>query len=86
MSDAVSMKTKYYDWANEMLARSPFDAKTNHLLSLVAALVRGDQGAVSYFYLSARAAGASDAELTAATDIAVATTGLNMYALPPKVE
>lgn len=86
MSEPVAMKKKFYDLTNEMLAQSPFDAKTNHLLSLVAALVRGDQGAVSYFYFSARAAGASPAELEAATDIAVATTGLNLYALAPKVE
>ncbi len=86
MSETGSMKQKYYDWTNAMLAQSPFDVKTNHLLSLVAALVRGDQGAVSYFYFSAKAAGASEAELAAATDIAVATAGLNIYSLPPKVD
>ena len=82
----VDLKRKFYDLAAEMLAQSPFDTKTTHLMSLVAALVRGDQGAVSYYYFSARAAGASRAELAGATDIAVATTGLNLYALPPKVE
>jgi alkylhydroperoxidase/carboxymuconolactone decarboxylase family protein YurZ len=86
VSDASPMKKQFYDWTNEMLARSPFDVKTNHLLSLVAALVRGDQGAVSYFYFSARAAGASEAALGAAVDIAVATTGLHLYALPPKAD
>ena len=79
-------KTKFYDWANAMLTHSPFDAKTNHLLAMVASLVQGNQGAVSYFYLRAKAAGASPAELEAATDIAVATTGLNLYSVPPKVE
>jgi alkylhydroperoxidase/carboxymuconolactone decarboxylase family protein YurZ len=86
MSDGGSMKKKYYDWTNEMLAQSPFDVKTQHLLSLVAALARADQGAVSYFYFAAKAAGASEAELAAATDIVVATIGLNIYSLPPKVE
>ncbi len=82
----VEMKKKFYDLAAEMLAQSPFDTKTRHLMSLVAALVRGDQGAVSYYYFSAQAAGASPAELAGAADIAVATTGLTLYALPPKVE
>ena len=80
------MKQKYYEWTNAMLAQSPFDVKTHHLLSLVASLVRGDQGAVSFFYFSAKAAGASEAELAAATDIAVATTGLNIYSMPPKAD
>jgi alkylhydroperoxidase/carboxymuconolactone decarboxylase family protein YurZ len=82
----VDTKKQFFDLAAQMLAQAPFDAKTKHLMSLVAALVRGDQGAVSYYYFSARAAGASPAELAGATDIAVATTGLNLYALPPKVE
>jgi alkylhydroperoxidase/carboxymuconolactone decarboxylase family protein YurZ len=86
VSDPLAMKKKYYDWANEMLAQSPFDVKTNHLMSLVAALTLGNQGAVSYFYFSAKTAGASEAELAAATDIAVAASGLNLYALLPKVE
>jgi alkylhydroperoxidase/carboxymuconolactone decarboxylase family protein YurZ len=86
VSDTIAMKSKFYDWTNEMLVHSPFDAKTTHLMSLVAALARGDQGSVSYFYFRARAAGAGEAELAAAADIAVATTGLNIYALPPKVE
>ncbi|HLF29001.1 MAG TPA: carboxymuconolactone decarboxylase family protein [Anaerolineae bacterium] len=86
MSDSLAMKKKFYDWANAMLAQSPFDVKTNHLMSMVAALARGDQGAVSYFYFSAKAAGASEAELAAATDIATAATGLSLYALLPKGE
>ena len=84
MSDPLATKRKFYDWANELLAQSPFDMKTNHLMSLVAALALGNQGAVSYFYFSAKTAGASEAELAAAIDIAVAATGLNLYALPPK--
>jgi alkylhydroperoxidase/carboxymuconolactone decarboxylase family protein YurZ len=67
VSDSVAMKNKFYDWTNEMLVHSPFDAKTNHLMSLVAALARGDQGSVSYFYFRAKSAGASEAELAAAT-------------------
>ena len=86
MSDPLVMKKKFYDWANEILTQSPFDVKTNHLMSLVAALVHGDQGAVSYFYFSAKTAGASEAELAAAADIAIAATGLSLYALPPKGE
>lgn len=86
MSDPLATKKKFYDWANAMLAQSPFDLKTNHLMSLVAALALGNQGGVSYFYFSAKAAGASEAELAAAIDIAVAASGLNLYALPPKEE
>lgn len=82
----IEMKKKFYDLAAEMLDQSPFDTKTRHLMSLVAALVRGDQGAVSYYFFSAKAAGASPAELAGATDIAVATTGLSLYSVPPRVE
>lgn len=84
MTAGSELKRKYYEWSNEVLSSSPFDAKTTHLLSMVAALALGDEGAVSYFYFSAKKAGASDAELAAATDIATATLGLNLYALTPK--
>jgi alkylhydroperoxidase/carboxymuconolactone decarboxylase family protein YurZ len=86
VTDPLATKNKFYAWANDLLAQSPFDVKTNHLLSLVAALALGNEGAVSYYYFAAKAAGASEAELAAATDIAVAASGLNLYALPPKVE
>jgi alkylhydroperoxidase/carboxymuconolactone decarboxylase family protein YurZ len=78
------MKSKFYEWTNEVFAKSPFDLKTNNLMSLVAALIIGNDGAVSYFYFSAKKAGATAAELAAATDIAIATTGLNLYTLLPK--
>ena len=84
MAEPLAMKKKFYDCANEMLAQSPFDVKTHHLMPMVAALALGNQGVVSYFYFSAKAAGASAAELATATDLAVAATGLNLYALPPK--
>jgi len=84
MGESLALKAKYYEWVNDVLAQSPFDPKTNHLLSLVAALALGNAGAVSYFYFSAKKAGATEAELAAAADIAVATTGLNLYTLLPK--
>lgn len=77
-------KGKYYEWANEVFSKSPFDPKTGNLLCLVAALAIGNEGAVSYFYFSAKRAGVTGAELAAATDIAVATAGLNTYTLLPK--
>jgi len=86
MAEPLEMKNKYYEWSNEVFQKSPFDLKTTHLMSLVTALALGHQGAVSYFYFSAKTAGASEAELAAATDIAVAATGLNLYALLPKGE
>lgn len=79
-----SAKAKYYEWANEVFSKSPFDPKTGNLLCLAAALGIGNEGAVSYFYFSAKRAGASDAELAAVTDIAIATGGLNTYTLVPK--
>lgn len=86
MTDPVpgTTKGKYYDWANEVFSKSPFDPKMGNLLCLVAALSIGNDGAVSYFYFSAKKAGATDAELSAVTDIAVATAGLNTYTLVPK--
>jgi hypothetical protein len=39
---------------------------------------------VSYFYFSAKKAGATDAELAAAADIAAAVKGMNLYTLMPK--
>jgi alkylhydroperoxidase/carboxymuconolactone decarboxylase family protein YurZ len=86
MAEPLAMKQKFYDWTNELLAQSPFEPKINHLLSMVAALALGNQGAVSYFYFSARAAGATEAELAAAADIAVAASGLNLYTVLPKGE
>ena len=84
MSDSLEMKNKFYEWSNEVFQKSPFDLKTTNLMSLVAALVIGSQGAVSYFYFSAKKAGATDAELASATDIAASAVGLNLYTLPPK--
>lgn len=84
MAETGLLKGKFYEWTNEVFAQSPFDMKVNNLLSMVAALSLGNQGAVSYFYFSAKKAGASDAELAAAADIAAAATGLNLYTLLPK--
>ena len=84
MADPLAMKNKFYEWTNEMFAQSLFDLKTTNLMSMMAALVIGNQGAVSYFYFSAKKAGATEAELAAAIDIAIATTGLNLYTLIPK--
>lgn len=84
MAEFPEMKAKFYEWTNEVYSKSPFDLKTNNLMSLVAALIIGHDGAVSYFYFSAKKAGASEAELAAATDIAIATSGLNLYTLVPK--
>lgn len=84
MTEPAAMKAKYYEWTNEVFANSPFDPKTNNLLSMVTAMAIGNEGAVSYFYFSAKKAGAAEAELAAAIDIAIATTGLNLYTLIPK--
>ena len=84
MADPLAMKNKFYEWTNEMLAQVPFDVKTTHLMSMIAALVLGNQGAVSYFYFSAKRVGATEVELAAAADIAAAATGLNLYTLMPK--
>ncbi len=84
MADPLAMKNKYYEWTNEMFAQSPFDLKITNLMSMIAALVIGNQGAVSYFYFSAKKVGATEAELAAAADIAAAATGLNLYTLMPK--
>ncbi len=84
MADALEMKNKFYEWSNEVFQKSPFDLKTTNLMSLIAALVLGNQGAVSYFYFSAKKAGATDVELAAAVDIAASATGLNLYTLTPK--
>ena len=65
MTEPSNMKKQFYDWTNATLAQSPFDAKTNHLMSLVASLALGNQGAASYFYFSAKQAGATEAELAA---------------------
>lgn len=78
------MKNRYYEWTNEVFAASPFDLKTNNLLSLVAALVAGNPGAINYFHGAARKAGATEAELAAVADLAVAASGLNLYALWPR--
>jgi alkylhydroperoxidase/carboxymuconolactone decarboxylase family protein YurZ len=51
---------------------------------MVTAMAIGNEGAVSYFYFSAKKAGATEAELAAAIDIAITTTGLNLYTLIPK--
>jgi len=83
VTDPLAFKNKFYEWTNEVFGQSPFDLKTSNLLSLVAALALGNQGAVSYFYFSAKKAGASEAELAAATDIATAATGLHLYTLIP---
>lgn len=84
MTESLAIKGKFYEWTNEVFAKSPFDLKTNNLMSMVAALIIGNDGAVSYFYFSAKKAGASEAELAAAADIAIAATGLNLYTLIPK--
>lgn len=83
-SESPDMKARYYDWVNEVFVRSPFDAKTGNLMGLVAALGSAYEGAVSYFYFSAKKAGATEAELASAADIAAAASGLNVYALLPK--
>lgn len=79
-----SLKAKYYEWANDVFSKSPVDPKTGNLLCFVAALASGNDGAVSYFYFSAKKAGCTDAELAAATDIAIATAGLTAYTLIPE--
>ena len=55
-------------------------------MALVAALAMRSDGAVSYFYFSAKRAGATEAELAAAADIVLAATGMNLYTLLPKGE
>ena len=84
MSEVPNTKDRFYEWANEVFARSPFDAKTGNLMGMVAALVSGYEGAVSYFYFAAKKAGATEAELAGAADIAAAASGLNTYAMMPK--
>lgn len=86
MSEALGTKEKFHEWANEVFARSPFDSKTGNLMGLVAALISGYEGAVSYFYFSAKKAGATEAELAGAADIAAAANGLNIYAMMPKAD
>jgi alkylhydroperoxidase/carboxymuconolactone decarboxylase family protein YurZ len=83
-TDPTDAKDSFYNWANEMFAHSPFDAKTSNMMGLVAALVSGHDGAVSYFYFSAKQAGATETELASAADIAAAASGLNIYATLPK--
>lgn len=84
MPDPAAMKNKFYEWTNDVFGNSPFDLKTTNLLSLAAAMGLGSDGAVSYFYFSARKAGATEAELLAVADIVAATTGMNLYTLLPK--
>ena len=84
MVDSPAMKNRFYAWTNEVFAQSPFDLKTNNLLSMVVALALGHEGAVSYFYFSAKKAGATDVELAAAADITAAAISLNLYTLMPK--
>ncbi|MCI0581270.1 MAG: carboxymuconolactone decarboxylase family protein, partial [Chloroflexi bacterium] len=86
MSENSVIRDKYYEWANEVFARSPFDAKTSNLMGLVAALISGYEGAVSYFYFSAQKAGATAAELAAVANIAAAAAGLNVYGMMPRSE
>jgi alkylhydroperoxidase/carboxymuconolactone decarboxylase family protein YurZ len=83
-AEIPEMRDKFYAWANEAIAKSPFDAKTVDLMGLVAALATGHDGAVGYFYYSAIKAGATEAELAAAADIAAAAAGLNVYATTPR--
>jgi len=84
MADPGEMKNKFYAWSNEVFSQSTFDPKSTNLMALVAALTLGSDGAVSYFYFSARKAGVTDAELAAAADIAAAVKGMNLYTLMPK--
>ena len=84
MSEDPGAKDKYYAWANEVFAQGPFDVKTGNLMGLVAALMSGYEGAVSYFYFAAEKAGATEAELAATANIAAAASGLNIYAMMPK--
>ncbi len=75
---------KYYAWANEVFSQTSFDAKVSNLMGLVAALALGYDGSVKYFYFSAQKAGATEAELIDAANIAAAASGLNVYARMPK--
>jgi alkylhydroperoxidase/carboxymuconolactone decarboxylase family protein YurZ len=84
MAEPLEMKNKFYEWSSEVFGKSPFDLKTSNLLAMAAALGLGNEGAVSYFYFSAKKAGATPAELATATDIAAAAMGLNLYTLLPK--
>jgi alkylhydroperoxidase/carboxymuconolactone decarboxylase family protein YurZ len=84
MADPLVMKDKFYAWSNEVFSQPVFDPKSTNLLALVAALSLGSDGAVSYFYFTAKKAGATDAELAAAADIAAAVKGMNLYTLMPK--
>ena len=69
-----------------MFGNLPFELKYANLISLGAALVMGNPGAIKYFYNAAQKSGATDAELYAAIDITNAATGLNIYALLREVE
>ena len=84
MTDAPEMKDKFYTWANEVFSQPTLDPKSTNLMALVAALKLGSDGAVSYFYFNAKRAGATDAKLAAAADIAAAVKGMNLYTLMPK--
>lgn len=84
MSDSQALKDRFYAWSNEVFSQPGFDPKTTNLMALVAALAQGSDGAVSYFYFSAKKAGATDAELAAVADIAAAVKGMNLYTLIPK--
>jgi alkylhydroperoxidase/carboxymuconolactone decarboxylase family protein YurZ len=75
---------KYYAWANEVFSQTSFEPKVSNLMGLVAALVLGYDGSVKYFYFSAQKAGATEAELIDAANIAAAASGLNVYARMPK--
>ena len=86
MTDSPSTRDKFYGWANEVFSGNIFDVKTGNLMGLVAALVSGHSGAVSYFFFSAQKAGASEEELAGAADVAAAASGLNVYSLMPKPE
>jgi alkylhydroperoxidase/carboxymuconolactone decarboxylase family protein YurZ len=86
MPETPTARDNFYEWANEVFAKSPFDSKTSNLMGMAAALVSGYEGAVSYFYHSAQKAGASEAELAGVADIVAAALGLNAYAMMPKEE
>ena len=63
MDDSQALKDKLYSWSNEVFSQPVFDPKTTNLMALVAALTQRSDGAVSYFYFSAKKAGATEAEL-----------------------
>ncbi len=84
MADSAAMKDKFYHWSNEVFSQTTFDPKQANLMALVASLTMNSDGAVSYFYFTAKKAGATEAELAAAADIAAAVRGMNLYTLLPK--